>query len=249
MTGPADSPQPADPAPAAPDPAAGASVLLVGGEAERLAPRLALSGYRTCLLPEASASLPPQPRAIILAADAEDQIAALRRRFPGIPLLLGVGSDSLEGRVRCLASGADDFWITTIGPSDLLTRLRLHLARGPQRFDPPSAPAPPLQVADLSVSPATGEVRRGRRLLQLTAREYDLLLLLLRRSGAVVSREQILSAIWREERPAASNVIEVYVRYLRQKLEQGGERRLIHTVRGKGYCLAERLPPGSGGPP
>ena len=224
-------------------------VLLVGAEAERLASRLTLSGYRPCALEEACGAHGAPPAALILDPSAERLIPSLRERYPGIPLLLGVESDSLEGRVRCLSSGADDFWITTLGPSDLLTRLRLHRALGHRRPATPMAPAPPLQVADLRVTPSSGEVRRGRRLVQLTGREYDLLLLLLRSSGSVVSREQILRAIWHDERPAASNVIEVYVRYLRQKLEEGGERRLIHTVRGRGYCLAERLPSGSGGAP
>lgn len=146
--------------------------------------------------------------------------------------------------MRCLASGADDFWLTTVGPSDLLTRLRLHLNLGQGPALPASEPAPRLlQIADLVVNPTTREVKRGSRSLTLTAREYDLLLLLLQAGGAVLSRDAILAEIWREEGGASSNVIEVYVRYLRQKLEQGGERRLIHTVRGQGYCLAERLPP------
>ena len=78
----------------------------------------------------------------------------------------------------------------------------------------------------------------------LTAREYQLLLLLLERKGTVVSRELILRQVWNDEQASnsSSNVIEVYVRYLRQKLEEGGERRLIHTIRGQGYCLSERLP-------
>jgi DNA-binding response OmpR family regulator len=181
---------------------------------------------------------------VILSPREEGRIRELRQRFPGIPVLLGVRSDSLEGRVRCLASGADDFWLTAVGPSDLLTRLRLHLGLGQGPPLPAAAPASrPLQAADLVVNPSTREVRRGLRSLSLTAREYDLLLLLLRAGGTVLSRDAILAEIWREERGASSNVIEVYVRYLRQKLEEGGERRLIHTVRGKGYCLAERLPP------
>jgi DNA-binding response OmpR family regulator len=77
----------------------------------------------------------------------------------------------------------------------------------------------------------------------LTAREYQLLLLLLKRKDTVVSRDLILRRVWNDERSTSSNVIEVYVRYLRQKLEEGGERRLLHTVRGQGYCLGERQPP------
>ena len=86
-------------------------------------------------------------------------------------------------------------------------------------------------------------MKRGKRAVALTAREYQLLLLLLERQGTVVSREQIQRLVWNDDRGASSNVIEVYVRYLRQKLEEGGERRLIHTIRGRGYCLSERMPP------
>ncbi|MFO0103788.1 MAG: winged helix-turn-helix domain-containing protein, partial [Cyanobium sp.] len=107
-----------------------------------------------------------------------------------------------------------------------------------------AAPATPLlQVGDLSLDPLSRSVKRGPRPVALTAREYQLLLLLLERQGTVVSRELILRRVWNDDQGTSSNVIEVYVRYLRQKLEEGGERRLIHTVRGQGYCLSERLPP------
>ncbi|MFM8661428.1 MAG: winged helix-turn-helix domain-containing protein, partial [Cyanobium sp.] len=121
----------------------------------------------------------------------------------------------------------------------LLMRLRLHLSLQRQA----AAPTNLLQVADLSLDPVSRSVKRGPRLVALTAREYQLLLLLLERQGTVVSRELILRRVWNDDRRTSSNVIEVYVRYLRQKLEEGGERRLIHTVRGQGYCLGERQPP------
>jgi DNA-binding response OmpR family regulator len=104
-----------------------------------------------------------------------------------------------------------------------------------------------LQLADLSLDPANRQVKRGRRIVALTAREYQLLLLLLERRGQVVSRDLIQRRVWNDDRGCTSNVIEVYVRYLRQKLEQEGEKRLIHTVRGRGYCLSERLPPPGAG--
>ena len=103
-----------------------------------------------------------------------------------------------------------------------------------------------LQMADLRLDPVARQVWRGQRQLTLTAREYQLLLLLLRHRGTVVSRERILEEIWAEQGGGASNVIEVYVRYLRQKLEQDGEPRLIHTVRGRGYCLSDGRPPAGG---
>jgi DNA-binding response OmpR family regulator len=186
---------------------------------------------------------------VIVAPDQEGEIARLRQRFSGVPLLLGIASDSVEGRIRCLASGADDYWLTSVGASDLLTRLRLHLglSRGPGPVAEPITER--LQWADLVMTPASRLVQRGKRTVALTTREFDLLLLLLRERGRVVSRERILMEVWRGETAAASNVIEVYVRYLRQKLEEGGERRLIHTVRGQGYCLGEKLPEREGGEP
>jgi DNA-binding response OmpR family regulator len=102
---------------------------------------------------------------------------------------------------------------------------------------------PLLQEGDLSLDPLSRSVKRGPRLVALTAREYALLLLLLERKGTVVNRDLILRRVWNDDRGTSSNVIEVYVRYLRQKLEEGGERRLIHTIRGRGYCLSERVPP------
>ena len=234
-----------------------ARVLLLGAEAEALAARLEASGYAVqCGLNsppptgvaveagegEAAAALPDAAAGVqvaVLAASADGQIAALRQQLPGVPLLLDVEENTVEARVHCLSAGADDFWLSSLGPSDLLMRLRLQL-------DLQRRAAPPcqlLQVGDLSVNPTTREVKRGSRPVALTAREYQLLMLLLERQGTVVSRDVILRQVWNDERGAASNVIEVYVRYLRQKLEEGGGRRLIHTVRGQGYCLGERLPP------
>ena len=120
-----------------------------------------------------------------------------------------------------------------------MARLRLHLQLA-GRATPPKAE---LRLGDLVVLPACRQVRRADRELKLTEREYQLLELLLRHRNEVVSRERILACVWPGGGGAASNVIEVYVRYLRQKLEQNGARRLLHTVRGLGYCLAERWPP------
>jgi len=215
----------------------GLPVLLLGSEALALASRLLVSGYQP--LGEAELADGQVPAAILLAASQEPRIQELRQRFGPVPILLDEGEDTIEARAHCLSSGADDFWLSGLGASDLLMRLRLHLAIG-QRVN---VPAQLLQVADLVVNPLGRQVKRGPRPVALTAREYQLLLLLLERKGTVVSREQILRHVWNDQQAAASNVIEVYVRYLRQKLEEGGERRLLHTVRGQGYCLSERLPP------
>ena len=221
----------------------GPAILLIGLEAEALAARLEASGYRSLGASKTEATAPIQPDAAVLAASEAPRIGDLRRRHGGIPILLDLGTDSLEARARCLSSGADDFWLSSLAPSDLLMRLRLHLGLSQQ----PGQVPPLMQVADLMVNTSGQQVKRGSRQLQLTAREYELLLYLLERQGTVVSRDDLLATIWSDQagaasKVAASNVIEVYVRYLRQKLEADGERRLIHTVRGRGYCLAAKPP-------
>ena len=228
------SPSPKTPASAPPGPC----LLLLGASSLALAPRLGASGYG-CLNgdPQDPASW-GAPDLVLLAVEAAAAIPQLRRQFPGIPLLLDIETDSVMGRSQSLSSGAHDFWLSSAGPSDLLMRLRLHTnlaKRSAARHDR-------LRLADLSLVPGRQEAWRGQRSLALTAREFALLQLLLHQAGEVVSRDTILEVVWPDQDSAASNIIEVYVRYLRQKLELGGERRLIHTVRGQGYCLAESLP-------
>ena len=220
-----------------------AVVLLVGGEAVALAERLRASGYAPIdwsVGDESSlaAGSNPAPVAAILASDQGSTVLELRSRFGSLPILIGVSEDSIAARELVLASGADDFWFTRSAPSDLLQRLRLHLS-----VQSRSSLRPPLlQLADLSVDLSCRQVRRGARSLLLTAREYALLVLLLEERGRVVSRERILRDVWKDEQGSSSNVIEVYVRYLRQKLEEDGEPRLIHTIRGRGYCLNDGVP-------
>ncbi|MEB3265615.1 MAG: response regulator transcription factor [Cyanobacteriota bacterium] len=206
------------------------AVLLLGERAQALAPRLEASGYR----PLVGAST--GTRLVVLDADQQGRIGALRQQLPGVPLLLEIRHDTVEERSHCLASGADDFWLSAAGPSDLLMRLRLHLTL----VERSAGSGECLRLVDLEVWPLHRRVRRAGRDLDLTEREIQLLLLLLRRAGTVVSRDTIQSEIWPDGQP--SNVIEVYVRYLRRKLEASGGSRLLHTVRGKGYCLAERWP-------
>jgi len=243
------------------------SILLVGPEAAALGPRLELTGY-TSLVADDFAVKPllagladrDPPAAVILSPHYADRIPDLRRYWgPLLVVLLGLEQDGMLERARCLASGADDFWLTNSGPSELLTRLRLHLALGSRSSlaplgptaDPRLAPSagtkdPTLELdlglADLRLVPASAKVWRGSRLIELTAREYQLLLFFMRHPGEVISRDKILQRVWGHSESGGSNVIDVYVRYLRQKLEAGGEGRLLQTVRGQGYVLAERLP-------
>jgi len=221
-------------------------LLLVGSAAVAMADRLEASGYVTLAWDRAAAAaavaageLPADLLAIVLSAEAIDLAAPLRglaaREPGGAPsLLLEVDDDTVAARCLCLDAGASDFWLRSAPPSDLLRRLRLH------RRGSAGATAPPrlLEEGDLRLDPVQQRVWRGRREVLLTAREYALLLLLLEHRGQTVSREEILSQVWGQTEDAGGgNVIEVYIRYLRLKLEADGERRLIHTVRGRGYGL------------
>lgn len=220
----------------------GLLVLLVGQRAVALAARLEASGYQSLAWSAGAAAAMPArgeaPVAAILASDQVVRIPDLRARFGAMPILLDVETDSIEAREACLSSGADDFWLSSLGTSDLLQRLRLHRRIQARSGQQPSL----LQVADLSVDPTCRQVRRGSRPVALTAREYALLMALFDHRGDVLSREQILREVWNDDQGTSSNVIEVYVRYLRQKLEEGGEKRLIHTIRGRGYCLNDGVP-------
>ena len=217
-----------------------ALLLLVGGSAVALAPRLSASGYSTVDLTSLEFTdwvrLKNQgPVAAVFAADQRHRIAEFRHRFSGLPLLLDLVVDSVDARAELLHTGADDFWLSGSAPSDLLMRLRLHCTLSQRQPSRPSLLQ--LNNDDLCLDPSTREVWRGGRALDLTTREFMLLLTLLQHQGRVLSRDQLLMLVWQDERASSGNVVEVYVRYLRQKLEAGGEGRLLHTVRGRGYCL------------
>ena len=214
-------------------------VLLLGETSEFLADRLSASGYIP-LIGESGLQQASQGgcELVVLSAEWGARIQELRAHLGALPMLLDIVEDSVPARSQVLIEGGDDFWLSSAGASDLLTRLRVHL----KLQDKQRPPRDLLQLGDLSIVPSRHEVRRNGQTIALTAREYALLELLMRHAREVVSRERILATVWRDQQGAASNVIEVYVRYLRQKLETGGGKRLIHTVRGRGYCLSDGPP-------
>lgn len=212
-------------------------LLLAGTSAVALAPRLSASGYTTVDWLSAGVTSScgvagDEPLAAVLGADQIDLIAELRQRFGAMTILLDLEQDSVEARANALRCGADDFWLSGLGPSDLLLRLRLHRTIQAREGRRPQQ----LHLQDLSLDPVTRQVRRAGRELALTAREYALLVVMMKSPGHVFSREQLMREVWNDE-TANSNVVEVYVRYLRQKLEGQGQSRLLLTVRGRGYSL------------
>jgi DNA-binding response OmpR family regulator len=156
----------------------------------------------------------------------------LREASP-VPIIMLTAKESVPDRVAGLNAGADDYVVKPFAFDELLARIRAQL----RRTQPPSSEV--LHFANLTMDTATREVKRGERKVDLTTKEYDLLELFMRHPRQVLTREVIYDRIWNYDFGGESNIIEVYVRYLRQKLEAGDEPRLIQTVRGVGYALRE----------
>jgi DNA-binding response OmpR family regulator len=155
----------------------------------------------------------------------------LRQTGSQVPIILLTAKDEVQDRVEGLDAGADDYVVKPFSIEELLARVRAHLRRNePQEADM-------LVFEDLSLNRKTREVLRGGRSIELTAKEFDLLELLMTNPKQVLTRDQILDKVWGYDFMGDSNIIEVYIRYLRQKLETAGEKRLIQTVRGVGYVL------------
>ena len=166
-----------------------------------------------------------------------DGIEVCRRlRAEGdLPILMLTARDGTADRVRGLDSGADDYLVKPFAHEELLARVRALLRRTAPRA------RRTLRFADVLMDLGAREVRRGDRVVPLTAKEFDLLHHFLRNPGQVLRREQLLDAVWGFDFEAASNVVDVYVGYLRQKLEAGDRPRLLHTVPGVGYLLRQGI--------
>ena len=160
----------------------------------------------------------------------------LRQRGDRTPILVLTARDSPADAVQGLDAGADDYLKKPFAFEELLARIRAVARRGP------IPRAPQFQVADLTLDPASHEVRRAGRRISLTPREYQILEMLIRRASRVVGRESLLDAVWGDREDTELNTVDVFVSSLRRKLEGPGEARLIHTVRGVGFCLKESEP-------
>jgi two-component system response regulator MprA len=153
------------------------------------------------------------------------------RAASDVPILMLTAKDSVAERVEGLDAGADDYLVKPFAFDELLARIRALLRRAA-----PSQ-AEVLHFADLELDTGARQARRGDRTIDLTAKEYELLELFMRNPRNVLTRDLIFDRIWSYDFGGESNIIEVYVRYLRRKLEAEGQPRLIHTVRGVGYVL------------
>lgn len=170
-------------------------------------------------------------------ADGFAVLRALRGRGKTTPVLFLTARDAIADRVRGLDSGANDYLVKPFAFEELLARIRAmtRLSFG--------ASESVLTVGDLTLNLATQEVRRGDQPITLSAKEYALLEYLMHNQGIVLSREKIENHIWNLDYEGGTNVVDVYISYLRKKIDEGHKEKLIHTVRGRGYVLREDKAP------
>ncbi len=177
-----------------------------------------------------------RPEVIVLdimlpGLDGVGVLKELRSNGSRVPIMMLTARDAPMDKVHSLDHGADDYLSKPFDMGELMARIRALL----RRFEGEEV----VRVADLEINTAAHVVRRGDREIGLTAREYDLLVFMARNAGRVLSRGMLLSRVWEQDFDVGTNVVEVYVGYLRKKVDGSGEKPLIHTVRGAGYVLRE----------
>jgi two-component system, OmpR family, copper resistance phosphate regulon response regulator CusR len=158
-------------------------------------------------------------------------LARLRKEKVQTPVMILTAQSKVDQRVKGLDAGADDYLTKPFAIDELLARVRALLRRGP--VESPGI----LQIDDLMLNPATREVTRGGQRIDLTVKEYALLEYFMRHAGRVLTRPMISDHVWNQDFDTFTNVIDVYVNYLRNKIDRGRARKLIHTIRGSGYML------------
>jgi two-component system copper resistance phosphate regulon response regulator CusR len=163
-------------------------------------------------------------------------LADLRQAGKTVPVLVLTARDAIEDRVSGLDAGADDYLVKPFALAELLARLRVLLRRGPAERETV------LRADDLEMDVIQRRVTRGGSELALTHREFEVLEYFLRHKNALITRDMLGREVWKEPGHALTNVIDVYITLLRRKVEQGGKKTLIHTIRGAGYSLRDKDP-------
>lgn len=162
-----------------------------------------------------------------------DILTHIRGKKNSTPVLLLTAKDSVEDKVKGLDLGADDYMAKPFAFEELLARIRVlvrrHSQTGPDAY----------QIADLIVDDKAKTVTRGGTAVSLSSKEYNILLYMIMHKGQVLSRDTLNQHMWNYDYDGSSNIIDVYIRYLRKKIDEGHEKKLIHTIRGQGYVIRE----------
>src|SRR5215469_3924124 len=203
---------------------------------------LAYEGYQVSTAANGEAALAialsRPPDVVILdlmlpGIDGFEVCRRLRASGDGVAVLMLTARDAVVDRVTGLETGADDYLVKPFALEELLARVKALL----RRRNPPDITREVLVFEDLELDTATRQAKRGKRLIELSTTEYELLALFLRNPRMVLTRSVLMDRIWGNDFEGGPNVLEVYIGHLRTKLEQEGEKRLIQTVRGAGYVL------------
>ncbi len=211
--------------------------------AEALAKGLATDGHETVIFPTATEASVLEREGnqydlimldlMLPDGNGSDICLAIREAGVRTPILVLTARDSVEDRVELLDRGADDFLGKPFSFAELLARVRALSRRGPPTDDAD------ITIGELRLSPAKREAYRGASLLSLTAREFDLLAYLMRNEGRVVDRAELMSKVWHQDGLGHTNVVDVHVRKLRVKVDEGHETAYIRTIHGVGYTIAQ----------
>ena len=162
-----------------------------------------------------------------------EALKIIRSKKNYVPVLLLTAMDSIDDRVRGLDAGADDYLVKPFAFEELMARIRVMLRK------PASVQTNVYTVGDLEVHVDTMKVKRGGKDISLSAKEFALLRYMVQNAGIVLSRDRLEQHIWNYDYSGGSNVIDVYIRYLRKKIDDGFDKKLIHTIRGAGYVIKE----------
>jgi DNA-binding response OmpR family regulator len=167
--------------------------------------------------------------------DGFSVIHALREKRSDVPVIIITARDTVRDRMEGLDCGADDYIVKPFAFEELLARIRATIRRSGARQEPL------LRFGDIEIDPASGLASRGGQVMNLSAREFTLLRVFAANANRIMTRSRLYEAVWNARYDGLSNVLDVYVNYLRNKLERGCRSRVIHTVRGTGYLFGEPL--------